>query len=79
MSKYVKVPIQAARDLAEEFDKDQVIVVTWDKAHGMMHVTTYGRSVEDCEQAAQGGNLIKRSLGFPEELCSARPERLKCD
>ena len=75
--RYVEVPISAAREIAESFEKDQVIVVTWDKAHGMMHVTTYGKTLEDCAQAAVGGNFVKKSLGFPDEDCESKPERIK--
>lgn len=77
MKKYVPVPIGAARKIAEEFDKDQVIVVCWDKAHGKTHVTTYGKTIEECEQAAKGGNLVKKALGWPDELCHAKPKRRK--
>jgi hypothetical protein len=38
---------------------------------------TYGKTLEDCDQAAQGGNKIKKTLGWPEELCSAEPSRVK--
>ena len=74
---YKNVPITAAKAIAEEFDKDQVIVVCWDKEHGRTHVTTYGKTTEDCEQAAQGGNFVKKALGWPDEECNATPERLR--
>jgi hypothetical protein len=74
---YKDVPITAAKKIAEEFDKDQVIVVCWDKEHGRTHVTTYGKTTEDCAQAAQGGNFVKKALGWPDEECKATPERLR--
>ena len=72
---YKDVPISAAKRIAKQYEKDQVIIVTWDKEHGLMHVTTYGKTIEDCRQAAQGGNFVKRALGFPEELCNSVPDR----
>lgn len=75
VGKYKPVPISAAKKLAQDYAKDQVIILTWDAAHGMSHVTTYGRSVEDCAQAAEGGNRLKKALGWPDELCHAVPKR----
>lgn len=42
-----------------------------------LSVCTYGKSLEDCESAAHGGNVIKRLVGFPEEMCNTQPRRLK--
>jgi hypothetical protein len=75
VSRYKSIPIKAARDIAAAYDKDQVIIVTWDKLHGTTHVTTYGKTTEECIQAAKGGNLVKRALGWPEEQCNAKPRR----
>lgn len=44
---YKGVPVAAARAIAKQFDKDQVIIVTWDKTFGKMHVTTYGKTVAE--------------------------------
>lgn len=78
MAKYKSITIKAARDIAKQFDKDQVIILTWDKAYNTTHVTTYGKSIVDCEQAATGGNLIKRQiLKWPEEKCKDMPARIR--
>ena len=77
MLRYKPIPIKTAKDIANTFDKDQVIIVTWDKTHGRTHVTTYGKTLEECAQAAEGGNQVKRALEWPEELCNAKPARLK--
>ncbi len=71
------IPIRVAKTIADEFKQDQVIVVTWDKTAGRTHVVTYGKTVEECAQAADGGNLVKRALGWPEELCNAKPRRAR--
>jgi hypothetical protein len=75
--KYKDIPILAAQEIAEKFDKDQVIIVTWDKTYGRTHVTTYGKTLEECKMAADGGNFVKKALGWPDELCHDEPERLK--
>lgn len=71
-----RLPISALKKLAKEFDKDQVIVLAWDKTTGVTHVTTYGKSIVDCEQAAIGGNRIKAFMGWPPEDCNAIPKRI---
>lgn len=70
-----RIPIRVAKAIADEFGQAQVIVVTWDKTTGTTHVVTYGESTQDCEQAAAGGNRVKRALGWPEALCNAKPAR----
>lgn len=68
MKRYKGIPIKAAQAIAKAFDKDQVIIVTWDKAYGKVHVTTYGKTIDECVQAAEGGNRIKRALGWAGRL-----------
>lgn len=75
--KYKNIPIVAAQRIAEQYDKDQVIIATWDKKHGRTHITTYGKTLKDCDEAAQGGNFIKKALGWPDELCNAKPSRVR--
>ena len=70
-----RIPIAAARRIAEEYGQQQVILVTWDGAN--THVVTYGTTLEACDQAAQGGNRVKRSLGWPEDLCQDTPARVR--
>lgn len=70
-----RIPIKAARELAQQYDLKQAIVVAWDGER--THVVTYGKSVEDCDQAALGGDLVKKALGWPESLMGALPSRVK--
>lgn len=72
-----RIPIRAAKTIADEFSQDQVVVLTFDRATGMTHVVTYGKTLEDCKQAAEGGNRMKRLMGWPEELCNAKPARAR--
>lgn len=74
MVEYKEVPVSAAKQIAEEFDKAQVIIVTWDSEHEMQHVTTYGRNRLASAQAAQGGNFVKEALGWPDRLCHDAPD-----
>lgn len=73
-----RLPIKAAKDLAKDFDLTQVLLVAWDKKNNMTHVVTYGKTVEDCKQAAAGGNRLKKEiLGWPPEHCDASPSRAR--
>jgi uncharacterized protein YuzE len=64
-----------AKDIAQEYNLKQVILCAWDGER--THIVTYGKTLEDCDQAAQGGNKIKKFLGWSEELCEAEPSRVK--
>lgn len=70
-----RIPIVAAKRIADDYGQRQVVLVTWDGS--TTHVVTYGRTVEECGQAAQGGNFVKRALGWPETLCNDVPARRK--
>jgi hypothetical protein len=72
-----RLPIQAAKDLATKYDQDQVIIVAWDKKEGLTHTVSFGKTVEGCKQAAAGANLVRKALGFPEDLCHETPARAK--
>lgn len=71
-----RIPINWAKKIAEDLGYTQVIIHGYDGETGMQHVTTFGKSLEDCKNAAEGGNAIKRLLKWPEELCNAKPKRL---
>ena len=71
-----RIPIATAKAVGKKYpDVRQVILIAWDGDN--THVVTWGRSVEDCAQAAHGGNLAKRQFGWPEELCKDEPNRVK--
>jgi len=72
-----KLPIKAAKEVSKKYNQDQVILVTFDRTDGLTHVVTYGKTLKDCEEAAIGGNLIKKFIGFPENLCNSKPRRSK--
>jgi len=71
-----RIPISAASAIGDQYpDLSQVILVAWDGK--LTHVVTWGRTTENCAQAAEGGNLVKRALGWPENLCNEKPSRVK--
>lgn len=68
-----RIPIKAARAVAEQYNCRQVILLAWDGK--LTHIVTYGTSSEDCAQAAAGGNMLKEKWGWPE--CNDQPSRVK--
>lgn len=66
------IPIAAARDIAERYGYDQVIIIgrrvgRGPDPHGE-HCTTYGRDKAHCEIAARIGNFLKfKVMGWVEE------------
>ena len=70
-----RIPTLAASDIAKAHDCRQVIIVAWDGQQ--IHVVTYGATEDECFQPAEGGNLVKRALGWPESLCNAEPNQVK--
>ncbi len=59
---YQPIPVSEAKDLAEKYGKDQVLIFAYDRESGRMHTTTYGKSAEDKLQAAQGGDRVAEIL-----------------
>lgn len=71
-----RIPISWAKKIAEDLGYTQVIIHGYDSETGIQHVTTFGKSIDDCKNAADGGNAIKQLLKWPEELCNAKPARI---
>lgn len=73
-----KIAIKKAKEIAKELGYDQVLIFGWDKTENITSVATYGKSVEDCDQIAQGGNWFKEKvLKWPKSKCCAEPNRYK--
>jgi len=70
------IPINWAKKIAADLGYTQVIIHGYDGNTGIQHVTTFGKSIADCDHAAKGGNVIKKLLGFPEEACKSVPARI---
>jgi hypothetical protein len=68
------LPVSIAKKVADDNNLKQVIILGWDGE--TTHVITYGQTINDCDQAAQGGNKLKRVLGWPESL-NANPPRVE--
>lgn len=63
MTEQSRLPIKAARDIANAHGWDQVIIVARKVGdNGYEHVVTYGKDAAHCEAAARAGNAIKHHL-----------------
>ncbi len=62
-----RIPIAAARRIAEQYGMDQVILLAWTKRGARTHFVSYGKDRENCRDAAQGVDRIVRYLGLEEE------------
>lgn len=69
-----KIPIATAKEIAS-LGYDEIIIVGANYETGIQHVTTYGKTVAACENAAIGGNEIKKLLKWPENMCNTKPAR----
>jgi hypothetical protein len=71
------IPITAVKELAKKYGYTQIVVHGYDGETGTESVATWGKTIADCENAARGGNAVKKLLGWPEEQCNAKPKRSK--
>jgi hypothetical protein len=72
-----RIPISSAKEIGKKFGYSQVIVVAHDGVTGIESVCTWGENSVQCEQAAIGGNFVKKALNWPPEKCNAKPSRQK--
>ena len=63
------IPIVKARDIAESYGYDQVIIIARRVGgDGGEHVTTYGRDETNCAVAAKAGEFLKfKVMGWASE------------
>ena len=63
----IDIPISEAEKFCTDYEKDQVIILAWDRTSGDTWVTTYGKSDEDSAMAANGANMVKDFLDLKRE------------
>lgn len=68
MRDMAKIPISAARVIADKYGYDQVVIYARrchdsPEPHGE-HMTTYGRTVEHCGVAARMGATLQKFMGW---------------
>ena len=68
-----RIPIKSVRDFGKAHGLTHVVVFGFS---GLQHVATWGKTAVNAGEAADFGNKLKRSLGWPESLCNAQPARV---
>ena len=69
-----RMPVKSAKEVADKYCCRQVIICAWDG--DLTHVVTYGKSQEDCAQAAIGGALMKKTMEWPEKFWGKEPKHV---
>lgn len=69
-----RIPIKVVREFARKYSLTHVVMLAHDGERD--HVVTYGKTIEQCSQAADFGNKLKDDLGWPKSL-HAQPSRVK--
>jgi hypothetical protein len=72
-----QIPISELKALATANNLKQVVLFGWDGEH--QHVVTYGDSIEDCDQAAQAGDHLKKQFKWDKgmDIYPSRVQALK--
>lgn len=71
------LPISAVKELGQKYGYTQIVIHAYDGETGTESVATWGKSKADCENAAHGGNAVKKLLGWPEKQCNAKPAHVR--
>jgi len=70
-----EIPISTAKEISEKYGYPEVVIFAYDPVSKNQHITTYGETKDQCLDAAKAGNFLKKSLGWPEDMCHAKPRR----
>lgn len=64
MSKYQEIPVKEAKQISDKFDKDVVVILTYNVEHNLFHTTTFGReSNQNKLWAADLGDMMTKQAG----------------
>lgn len=69
-----RIPVKALRAFSKEQGLTHAILFACDGER--QHIVTYGKNVEQCSQAADFGNKMKRVMKWPESL-QQEPSKVK--
>lgn len=70
----MNIPIKSLKELSQKYGYDHIICFA--TKGKMQYIATYGRTIQECDQAAQFGDKMKDALGWPESLHAA-PSRVR--
>jgi len=59
---YIPVPVSKAKEICNEFGKDEIIIISWDEKTGTVNTATYGSTKAHCKNAAEGSKALTKHL-----------------
>ena len=62
-SEYIPVPVHAAKSIADTYEKQCVVILCYDRVHGLTHATTFGETAFDKENAAAVAEICTKAIG----------------
>ncbi|MEN6434172.1 MAG: hypothetical protein ABFD06_15170 [Smithella sp.] len=68
-----EITISMAEKISKETGYDEIVIFGYNPISKQQHVTTFGKTKEQCIDAAKAGNFLKKALGWPDELCKSKP------
>jgi hypothetical protein len=63
MAEYKPIPVHVAKQIADHYEKSQVVIVAVDPVHDLTHTTTYGVSADDKVESALLGDWCAALIG----------------
>lgn len=73
----MSIPIAAVKEIREQLGLTHLVIFGVG-ADGVQHVATHGDSEQQAREAATAGNNLKKSLGWPDNLCHDKPLARQC-
>lgn len=64
MNPYLSIPVESAREISRQFDKQIVVICAWNHEHRKLHTVTYGVEPHDKISAANAGEICTKALGM---------------
>lgn len=73
----MKITVKDAKAIRDNFGATHLVIFAIDP-DGTQHVATHGQTRQHAQEAAKAGNKLKAALGWPDDLCAARPVERIC-
>lgn len=63
MNDYIPIPVEAAKQIAGQYQKSSVVILAYDERHEVTQTTTYGTTPFHKENAAAIGFICSQAIG----------------
>ena len=73
----MSIPIAEAKRIREKLGATHLVLFAIDQ-EGSQVVATHGQTTAQAKEAAAAGNKLKAALGWPTDLCQAKPLDRTC-